>query len=174
MVYEGEEGVDIEEAVVSGAKGTHHHNTNPSIHMPLDQETTSIDLTQGIIINISTILKIKMAIIVLIEGVEVVEVVEAPEIPEEKEEEEETWEDSSVIEVEVINIQTLILLNKSLIIFNLKSQHTTSPKKIQIKIHMIYKITGRNQQDSYQKVKQIESIKINIILSDSQRIEVVE
>lgn len=79
-MYEGEEGVDIEEAVVSGAKGTHNHNTNPSIHMPLDQITTSIDLKHGIIINISTILKMKMAIIVLIEGLEVVEVQEEVEV----------------------------------------------------------------------------------------------
>ena len=92
--HEGEEGVDIKEAVVREAKDTHHHNINPSIHMPLDQETTSIDIAQeGIIINISTIHKIKMAIIVLIEEVvEVVEVVEVSEILEEKE--EETWEDS--------------------------------------------------------------------------------
>lgn len=93
VVYEGEEEVDIKEVVVREAKGTHHHNTNLSIHMPLDQEIMSIDLTQGTIINISTILKIKMAIIVLIEAVEVVGVVEVLEEKEE-EEEEEKWEDS--------------------------------------------------------------------------------
>ena len=37
---------------------------------------------------------------------------------------------------------------------------------------MTYKNTGRNQRDSYQKVKPIESIKINISLLGSQRTEV--
>lgn len=60
-----------------------------------------------------------------------------------------------------------------MIIFNLKSQHIIFPKKIQIKILMTYKTSGRNQQDTYQKAKPIDSIKINISLQDSQHTEVV-
>ena len=38
---------------------------------------------------------------------------------------------------------------------------------------MTYKTSGRNQQDTYQKAKPIDSIKINISLQDSQHTEVV-